>query len=163
MDLKELFQMQHELDSVIVTNLGMEEEFNSVECVDKRVFALKVEIGEFSNVVGWFKYWKQSHVMDREKALEEHADVMHFKLSVGNSRKYANFITKVQPERWMKVPLGRLFCYLMENNYDSAGKWLNGFEQLICIGLKLGFSEKEMVQAYKDKNKVNYGRIKGGY
>jgi dimeric dUTPase (all-alpha-NTP-PPase superfamily) len=162
MNIEELLQMQLELDIAIGKNLGMEEEFNSVEIVDQRVFALKVELGEFSNEVGWFKYWKQSHVMDRAKTIEEFADVMHFLLSVGNSRKY-NFIKEITPYPWMKVPLGRLFCYMMENTYDSSGKWKNAFEHLICIGLKLGYTEEEMVQSYKNKNAENYARQQRGY
>jgi dimeric dUTPase (all-alpha-NTP-PPase superfamily) len=51
----------------------------------------------------------------------------------------------------------------MNNEYDSSGKWLNAFEQAICIGLKLGFTEEEMVQAYKDKNAENYRRQQNGY
>jgi Uncharacterized protein conserved in bacteria len=162
MNIEELLHMQQELDIAIAKNLNMEDEFNSVEIVDQRVFALKVELGEWANVVGWFKYWKQSHVVDREESLEEQADFLHFLLSIGNSRKYT-FIKEIHPERWEKVPVGRLFIYLMENNYDSSGKWLNAFEQLICIGLKLGYTEEEMVQAYKRKRDINFARIEGGY
>jgi len=162
MNIEELLQLQQELDIAIAKNLNMEDEFNSVEIVDQRVFALKVELGEWANVVGWFKYWKQSHVVDREESLEEQADFLHFLLSIGNSRKYT-FIKEIHPERWEKVPVGRLFIYLMENNYDSSGKWLNAFEQLICIGLKLGYTEEEMIQAYKRKRDINFARIEGGY
>lgn len=162
MSIEELCKLQKDLDDAITKNLGMEDEFNSVEVVDKRVFALKVELGELANEVGFFKYWKQSHVMDREKILEEHADVQHFLLSVGNSRKY-DFIKEIHPERWMKVPLEYLFIYLMESNYDSSGKWMNAFEQLICIGLKLGFTEADMIQSYRAKNKINYQRIAEKY
>lgn len=158
MILEELYKLQEDLDRAIAKNLGMEDEFNSVEIVDKRIFALKVELGELANEVGFFKYWKQSHIMDHAKTIEEHADVTHFLLSVGNSRKY-NFIKEIHPEKWMKVPIGHLFIYLMENNYDSSGKWKNAFEQLVCIGLKLGFTEAAIVQSYRDKNKVNYQRI----
>lgn len=59
--------------------------------------------------------------------------------------------------------MGRLFIYLMENNYDSSGKWLNAFEQLICIGHKLGYTDEQMIKAYKDKNAENYRRQRNGY
>jgi dimeric dUTPase (all-alpha-NTP-PPase superfamily) len=52
---------------------------------------------------------------------------------------------------------------MMQNNYDSSGYWKNAFEQLICIGLKLGFTEEEMLQAYEDKNKENHARQQRGY
>jgi dimeric dUTPase (all-alpha-NTP-PPase superfamily) len=162
MIITELLEMQKELDIAIAQNLGMEDEFNSVEIVDQRVFALKVELGEFANEVGFFKYWKQSHIMDPKKTIEELADVMHFLLSVGNSRKYT-FIKEIQPESFYKVPLSRLFFYLMENTYDSSGKWMCAFEHLVCIGLKLGFTETEMLEAYTAKNKVNYKRLSEKY
>jgi dimeric dUTPase (all-alpha-NTP-PPase superfamily) len=162
MNLEELYQLQIELDRVIVENLGLQDNFNSFDYVDKRVFALKVELGEFSNEVGWFKYWKRSHVMDREKTLEELADVIHFFLSVGISRKYT-FIKEANPEAWSKVPLQHLFRYLMENNYDSSGKWINGFEQLICIGLKLDYTIDEILQAYRDKREENFRRQERKY
>ncbi|MEH7251913.1 dUTP diphosphatase [Neobacillus niacini] len=162
MIITELFDMQKELDIAIAKNLGMEDEFNSVEIVDQRVFALKVELAEWANEVSFFKYWKKSHIINQAATLEEQADYIHFLLSIGNSRKYT-FIKEIHPERWEKVPVGRLFIYLIENSYDSSGKWLNAFEQAICIGLKLGYTEEEMIQAYRSKNKENYDRIKRGY
>jgi dimeric dUTPase (all-alpha-NTP-PPase superfamily) len=162
MNIENLLQMQKELDIAIAKNLNMEDEFNSVEIVDQRVFALKVELGEFANETGFFKYWKQSHTMNRAATIEELADVMHFLLSVGNSRKY-NFIKEISPKEWNKVPMGRLFFYIMENNLNSSGYWKNAFEHLICIGLKLGFTEEEMLQAYQDKNAKNYARQAAGY
>lgn len=162
MILEPLYKLQLELDQYVAKNLDMVEKFNWVEYVDKRIFALKVEVAELANEVAFFKYWKQSHVMDRGKALEELADVMHFFLSVGISRKYT-FVQELDPLAWKKVPMEQLFQYLMNNNFDSSGKWKNGFEQLICIGFKLGYTAKEMIQAYKDKREKNFGRQKNGY
>ena len=162
MNLENLYKLQETLDIAIAKNLNMEDTFNSVETVDKRVFALKVELSEFANEVGWFKYWKQSHVMNREKSLEELADNMHFFLSVGNSRKY-NFIKEIHPEPWHKVPVDRLFIYIMESKIDSSGTWKNAFENLIAIGLKLGFTEEEMMQAYISKNIENHARQQRNY
>jgi dimeric dUTPase (all-alpha-NTP-PPase superfamily) len=161
-NITKLLEMQKELDIAIAQNLGMEDEFNSVETVDQRVFALKVELGEFANETGWFKYWKQSHIINQEATLEEWADVLHFLLSVGNSRKY-NFIQDIQPDLWNKVPMGRLFIYIMENEMDSSGKWKNAMEQLFCIGLKLGYTEDEMLIAYVEKRKENFARQNRGY
>jgi dimeric dUTPase (all-alpha-NTP-PPase superfamily) len=162
MKLVKLYAMQDKLDHFVSVNLGIKEVFHDVEFVDKRVFALKVEIGEFSNEVGWFKYWKQSHVMDREKALEELVDCMHFFLSIGISRKYT-FIKEIHPMDWSKPPIESLFQYLLSNNFDSSGQWQSGFEQLICIGYKLGYTTKEMEQVYIQKNTVNYQRQNNGY
>lgn len=162
MNIEPLFKLQLELDEYVAKNLGIVDEFNWVEYVDKRIFALKVEIAELANCVSWFKYWKQSHVIDHAAAIEELADVMHFFLSVGHSRKYT-FIRELDPLAWKKVPMEQLFQYLMNNNFDSSGKWKNGFEQLICIGHKLGYSLEEMEQAYKNKREINFKRQEEKY
>lgn len=159
MELSSLYAEQDKLDQFIIKNLNMSpEEFSSVENIDKRVFALKVEIAEFANEVGWFKYWKQSHVMKQDKVLEELADVMHFFLSVAISRRYHTFIPEVDPQQWSKVPLEHLFRYIMQNTYSSSGQWKNGFEQLMMIGIKLGFEPEQMILAYYLKNQENVER-----
>lgn len=164
MNLSVFYTTQQQLDQVIIEHSHLtESEFNSVENVDKRVFALKVEIAEFSNEVGWFKYWKKNHVRSDAKVLEELADVIHFFLSVGISRKYHTFVPTLDPIQWQKVPLEHLFRYLMENKYSSSGQWKNGFEQLIMIGIKLGFDIDQMTLAYFIKNKENIARQNRGY
>jgi dimeric dUTPase (all-alpha-NTP-PPase superfamily) len=162
MNITNLLETQKSLDIAIAKNLGIEDNFNSVGMVDDRIFALKVELGELSNETGWFKYWKKSHIINQAATLEELADVLHFVLSVGNSRKYT-FINEIDPIQWDLVPIGRLFIYIMENAFDSSGKWKNAIEQLFCIGMKLGYSEAEIVQAYQDKNAENYARQSRGY
>jgi dimeric dUTPase (all-alpha-NTP-PPase superfamily) len=162
MKLSELFALQKDLDISIAQKLNMEDDFNSVELVDQRIFALKVELGELANCTGWFKYWKKSHVVNQAATIEEWSDVLHFLLSIGNSRKYT-FIQDIQPDLWHKVPMGRLFIYIMGNEIDSSGKWKNAMEQLFCIGLKLGYSEEEMIQAYKEKREENFARQHRGY
>jgi dimeric dUTPase (all-alpha-NTP-PPase superfamily) len=156
MELSKFYAAQQELDAFVSENLGIN--IHTVENVDKRVFALKVELSEFANETGWFKYWKQSHKMDRESALEEHADVTHFFLSVGLSRNYNKFIPTLDPRQWYKVPLEHLFRYIMESEIGSSGQWKNNFEQHIQIGLRLGFTIKEMELAYFLKRQKNFER-----
>jgi dimeric dUTPase (all-alpha-NTP-PPase superfamily) len=162
MNIQPLLEMQKELDIEIAKKLEIEDDFNSVGMVDDRIFALKVELGELANETGWFKYWKQSHIINPSATIEELADVLHFALSVGNSRQYT-FIKEINPVQWDLVPIGRLFIYIMENGFDSSGKWKNALEQLFCIGMKLGYSESEIVQAYEDKRHENFARQNRGY
>ncbi len=160
MDLINLYACQKKVDQFISNNLGIN--IHDVEFVDKRVHALKVELGEFSNETGWFKYWKQSHEMDRAKTLEELADCIAFMLSVGISRKY-EFVKEIHPNIWRKVPKGQLFHYLFENKLNSAGQWKVAFEHLIALGLKLGFSSGEIEAAYYNKSEKNIERQKSNY
>lgn len=161
MILNTLYEAQDKLDQFVAEKTGID--IHDVENVDKRVFALKVEVAEFANETGWFKYWKRSHRMDRRKTLEEHADVTHFFLSVGLSRNYNTFIPELNPHQWYKVPMNHLFNYIMQSRFESSGHWKNAFEQHIQIGLKLGFTIGEMEVAYFQKNEKNFERQRSGY
>jgi dimeric dUTPase (all-alpha-NTP-PPase superfamily) len=161
MNLPQLYKEQEELDQFIAKNLDIN--INHVDYVDDRVTALKVEMAEFANEVGFFKYWKQSHVMDLERTLEEWADVAHFFLSVGISRNYHTFVRELNYKQWHKVPLKHLFNYIMESRIESAGQWKNNFEQLVQIGVKLGFTIEQMELAYYLKKQKNIERQMNKY
>jgi dimeric dUTPase (all-alpha-NTP-PPase superfamily) len=158
--LTELYACQEEVDQFISNNLDIN--IHDVEHVDKRVTAFHVELGELANEIGFFKYWKTSHFMDKAKTIEELADCIAFILSVGISRKYT-FIKEINPMEWKRVPLGQLFRYLFRSELHSAGDWKQAFEQLICIGLKLGFSSGEILAAYYLKSNTNIERQKQNY
>jgi dimeric dUTPase (all-alpha-NTP-PPase superfamily) len=131
--------------------------------LDKRVFAFKVEFGEFSNEVGWFKYWKQSHVMQLDKVLEELADCIHFLLAIGIHRNYCKFIPEIDYEFWMEKEIETLYHEIMNSSIGSSGQWKNALEQLFCIGIKLDFDIKQLELAYLLKNQKNIERQMRGY
>ena len=164
MNLEPFYAKQEELEQFVRKNIGMsEEEFSSTMMVDKRVFAFKVELAEFSNETGWFKYWKQSHVMDRAATIEELADCMHFLLAIGLYRKYKKFVPELEWEKWSFLENYELYQDIMESPIGSSGQWKRAFEQLICIGVKLGFSISEIQLAYLAKNRKNIERQKSNY
>ncbi|WP_000718342.1 dUTPase, partial [Bacillus cereus] len=45
---------------------------------------LYTELGELSNEIGFFKYWKKNKKDDKERQYDEWADCMHFMASLGN-------------------------------------------------------------------------------
>lgn len=161
MELQPLYEVQKNVDMVIAKNLR-KELHNDIENIDMRVHAFKVEVSEFSNCTGWFKYWKQSHEMDKAETIEELADCMAFLLSVAISLNYT-FVKAIKPHVWKNVPIGRLFRYLDRTDLGSAGKWAAAFEHVICIGLKLGFTIAEMEVAYYTKSGINVERQRNGY
>ena len=163
MNLTLFYTKQLELESFVRLNLNIpEEEFVSDMMVDKRIFAFKVELAELANETAWFKYWKQSHKPDPAAVIEELADCIHFLTAIGIYRNY-RFITEITPEPWTNASEQALYGYLMNNDLASSGKWKNAFEQLIAIGLKLGFSLEEQIHAYLAKNKKNVERQKDHY
>jgi dimeric dUTPase (all-alpha-NTP-PPase superfamily) len=164
MNLELFYSKQEELEQFVRKNLGMsEEEFSSVQMVDKRIFAFKVELAEFSNETAWFKYWKQSHVMDRDKVLEELADCIHFLLAIGIYRKYRQFVPELEWERHMIHDEGSMYHYIMENDIGSSGQWKTAFEMLIAIGRKLNYTLEEIELAYYLKNQENIERQMRNY
>jgi dimeric dUTPase (all-alpha-NTP-PPase superfamily) len=159
MKLELYYEKQLELEKFVCQNIGMEwDEFSSVPMTDKRVFAFKVELAEFSNETGWFKYWKQSHKMDRANTLEEFVDCVHFIVAIGLHRNYNKFVHGLGWAAHMECPEELLYRDVMENPIDSSSKWKRAFEQLIAIGIKLGYTLDEIETAYLLKNQKNIER-----
>ena len=159
MKLEQFYTKQEELENFVRKNIGMsEEDFSSINMVDKRIFAFKVELAEFSNETAWFKYWKQSHVMDRSKVLEELADCIHFLLAIGIYRKYRKFVSELNYEKWSFLEEAELYHDLMENPLGSSGQWKRAFEYLIQIGIKLNYTLDEIELSYYLKQQKNIER-----
>ena len=127
--------------------------------------ALFVELGELMNELPTrFKHWKSSAVDNREKALVEYVDCLHFALSI---TYYQNVIkTDEQFKYWLdydtcgEVADEYTILELIETIMTSN---LSKLSHLLTLGNKLGFTWKEIYNAYIEKNKVNYERLKNGY
>jgi dimeric dUTPase (all-alpha-NTP-PPase superfamily) len=159
MKLEMFYQKQQELEEFVRKNIGMSyEEFSSVEMVDKRIFAFKVELAEFSNETGWFKYWKQSHKPNMANVIEELADCIHFLLAIGIYQEYSKWVPELNYERWVECDELFLYSSIMESRIGSSGQWKEAFEFLIAIGIKLGFDIKQIELAYLLKNQKNIER-----
>lgn len=159
--LEPLFKKQREVDQAIQENLS-EIDIHSVDNVEKRMHAFYVELAEFSNEIGWFKYWKTSHKMDKTKTLEELADCMAFLLSVGLSRRY-DFIDELNVSFFDRYYIGNLFEEIYNLGISSSGQWKTVFEMLVAIGTNLGFSTGEIEAAYYLKSDVNIQRQQDNY
>lgn len=104
MEIKELLRMQETLDNKIMArfySLGCN--ISTKELLNDKLLALFAEVGEFANELSSFKYWKQYHVENRNKALEEFADICFFLLSIANLLGYtAEDIEKAYMDKWQK-------------------------------------------------------------
>ena len=156
--LKELLEMQRVLDESIFKAKGI-----TKYPLENMRIALFVELGEFLNEMPTqFKHWKSSAVDDREKALEEYVDCLHFALSLSNQRNI--LINKIAPSyeqlKYIKSQNDLIdnLSYIMSNNCE-----FHFLECLFGIGNYFGFAWEEIYNAYKEKNKVNYERLKNGY
>lgn len=77
-----LYKVQESVDNEVYKRLKeiREEPIDTGEIL----LALHVETFEFINELGVWKWWKQSHKINKEKLLDELADIMAFFLSLQN-------------------------------------------------------------------------------
>lgn len=164
MDWDTLFAMQQKLDEHIVENHNLEHK----DFLEEKYLALLVELGEFANETRCFKFWSTKSASERETILEEYVDGVHFILSLGIEKGY--FFNK-QPET-IQIPFGKtvteqfndVFQAVMTFRQDSSEQ---NYETLLSRFLQLGkmldFTEKDIFQAYMNKNEVNFARQEDGY
>lgn len=155
----EMLKMQESLDKSFMQYMNRTEPL-TIEEVSKALFD---ECGELCHAMkaDWC-YWKKSEKpVDRDEVKKELADIWHFALSLHNlidglsfSIDRYNLVQKLyfsSSNDW--------FCMLRV----VSGGYPNVLYQTLILTEKLGFTFEEMYQAYIDKNKVNYQRIKEGY
>ncbi|WP_345243542.1 dUTP diphosphatase [Pontibacillus salipaludis] len=163
MNWETLFKMQQQLDQRIETEHGLEQE----DLFRKKVMALLVELGELANETRCFKFWSTKPPKEDEVILEEYVDGLHFILSLGLEKGYRYARQKGQQEvhqggltdQFHKV-FGEIHLF-QESPTDMHYQQL--FETFLDLGVKLGFSEQSIQDAYYQKNEVNHQRQEDGY
>lgn len=128
------------------------------------------EIGEFTHELkGDWCWWKKSQEpVDRNKALEELADVFHFVLIyelLYGKRKYLT-----DPEQYWGSPCSYMPMVQMDIGFGIANalisilKLVDGrLMYLLALSEHLGFCLEEVYAAYMRKNAINMERLKNGY
>lgn len=160
-----LFAIQKGLDETILKEKEIEKDI----FIEERFLALLTEIGEMANETRCFKFWSNKQASDREVILEEYVDCLHFILSIGNYHKHNGvfeqsiiFIDKHKDH--LTNYINELFHMVVRyrNNPDKVF-YLDVWDYFVQIGDVLGFTPKEIEQAYMRKNEINYKRQEEGY
>ena len=173
MNLSKLYELQKELDKTILENEKKRtgKEIDKDLLLNQTILALQVEVAELANATRCFKHWSTKGAESRERLLDEYADVLHFYLSLGNQLGFSKArITE--------------YCTLEELKDDGYNDMIKEFIRLLitggtlqfdrkwyCVwgyrlkvlGEMLGFTNKEIEQAYLKKHKENYRRQEEGY
>ncbi|HEY9581834.1 MAG TPA: dUTP diphosphatase [Savagea sp.] len=164
MELTKLFQMQKALDAYIQEN--REEQ---TDVFREKGLALLVELGELANETRCFKFWSTKGPSERNVILEEYVDSIHFILSLGIERGFANVKTWPQSDDTMReknmtevfiVAYEAIVTFLnnpTEENYHIIWQWYD------ALAFHLQFSNDSIIEAYIAKNEENYERQKRGY
>lgn len=159
--LKMLMDQQKELDTYIFKNRGIESYDENIEKNIK--IALFVELGELMNEVPTnFKHWRKNCEDDREKAIEEYVDCLHFSLSLAYHYQVPISFVYHDYDNVGKLAdiyeIDQLLVYIVINSNNTRG-----LHALFLLGNKLGFTWDEIYCAYNNKNRINYERQKTNY
>lgn len=161
MNLQKLFNMQNSLDTFIQNEKKIE-----YDVFLEKGLALLVELAELANETRCFKFWSEKGPSEKQVILEEYVDSIHFLLSLGiekNLHELENW-----PMNHPDEPLTKLFLLTQSSinqflqspkkaNYEDVWSWYG------AIATNLGFTHKEVVHAYIEKNEKNYERQRSGY
>ena len=163
--IETMLKKQDELNSAIMKEFGLTT--ISKEQID---LATLDEIGEFTHELKGHRCWwkKSQEPVNRNKALEELADVFHFVLIyelLYGKRKYLT-----DPEQYWGSPCSYMPMVQMDIGFGIANalisilKLVDGrLMYLLALSEHLGFCLEEVYAAYMRKNAINMERLKNGY
>lgn len=163
--IKEMLDMQSKLDESIMKEYGL----NEIDEGNLRM-AILDEVGELTHELkGDWCWWKKTQAqVDRKKVLGELVDIWHFVLSWQNHFKdgeegMINARAVVRNSKRILNLIKTKEYRLSEELSDLVAWELCKLERLIAISEYLGFTIEQVYDAYCDKNKINYQRLKEGY
>ena len=162
MNINELFEMQKALDTYIEKEHGLE----GTDLFQEKTLALLVEVGELANETRCFKFWSKKSSSEKSIILEEFVDGVHFILSLGIQLGIKHF--ELREAHFYEEDLTKQFITIYASINSFSGKRsVREYDQLVhqyfYLGELLGFSNEEVMEAYKQKNDVNYKRQQQGY
>ena len=155
-ELLPLFDEQRKLDA----RIHAEHHTTYQETMEKRIMALVVELGELANETRAFKYGSKKGPSPKAIILDEYADGLHFFLSLGLAIDYPIDQLPVL-ERHKDLTTQFLDLYeeivAFRNNADHD-HYYRAFSKFISLIPAMGYTQEDIIDAYKAKLKVNYER-----
>lgn len=157
MNLEKLFSLQAKLDQIISDNHDLSQN----NLFSKKIIALIVEVSELANATRCFKYWSYKPPESKEIVLEEFADCLHFTISLGVEIGFNDF-SKIKYEKSSNDLYEQLLSLYIDINDFLACRneenFVTIFNNLVSMGLSMGFTEAELYDAYVKKNEININR-----
>lgn len=163
--IRKMLKKQAKLDKAIMEEYGLEELDE-----EKLNLAILDEIGELTHELkaDWC-WWKKTQApVDEEKVLGELVDIFHFVLSWQNNFNDGEEGLGSAPDVKRRIKEQCNFMHKINGSLINEFFRLVSFplyrvEALIAITEYLGFTIEQVYEAYCDKNKINYQRLKEGY
>lgn len=170
-DLDFLLNEQRKLDETIMNNSNRSLE----DTFELRKIAFLVELNEFINDLQFFKYWKKNNA-PKETATEEFVDALHFALSLATTKltneeiiqEVENSLEKcsqsIHDVPTKEEKLNRLITtmYALPVN-EKESIYTAYLVHLLVLADTLDMKREGILNAYDEKNKVNYKRQEEGY
>ncbi|MGL4647559.1 MAG: dUTP diphosphatase [Mycoplasmoidaceae bacterium] len=156
-NLNEILKIQDQLDNYIESN----HQLNKADLLSRKKLALIVELAELCNEVRSFKFWSLKASSPKKIILDEFVDCLHFILSIGLFYQLESFDYEIKIKAQKdKLALSNFFMDLISEvkDLDSQKKVISFMLQLFELAYDLGLTFDEIVNAYLEKNKVNYQR-----
>ena len=160
-NLEKLYLLQKELDLEIAKKHHITYETTS----NKRLLALLVELGEFSNETRCFKYWSNKGPSEKEVVLDEYVDGLHFFLSLGiplGTKKYVYEISR--PNRTLSDQIIEVYNLISKFSVNrDLDNYTKAFGEYLNIISLLDVTSDEIIEAYLKKLEVNHKRQENNY
>ena len=180
--IKDLIKIQQQV------NAKVKEKLTTELTNEQFILAFNIELFEYFNAVGIWKWWKHSHKVDRERILDELADCFAFFLSlVDNQNEYTkaesceDIVEKIEKE--INFYLDALAKHAFETDFtkeeilidlityvgtDNEAQGIFTTERFsiaifIATILFEGITWDEIIAAYKLKSDVNIQRQANNY
>lgn len=165
MNFENIFKKQKDLDEAMSTKSALiNPNLTSFDYSQQKLLALIVETAELANEIQSFKYWKKNKIINKNSALEEYADLIHFLVSFANNFNLDPKIDPLVVSNDFNEQLTQLFISIahamVDINHDSI---LKIFKLTLGVAKIMGFTNKEIEFWYNFKNKKNYDRITNNY
>ena len=163
MNIKEfqiIYDKNKELDKMFYQEYG-----NSQEIIDKNKLELLVELGELANETRCFKYWSVKKP-DRDKVLEEYADVMLMVLYFFNildislDEEFPKYI-KTNDILEQFTILFNLSSRIRDEYNEDIIKEI--FINLLQLGYLLDFTDEDIISGCLRKIEINMKRFEIEY
>ena len=180
-NIQELMDIQRDVNKKVM------EKLDKAPTGDQYILAFNVELFEYFNAVGTWKWWKHSHEIVRERVLDELADCFAFFLSaihvediLAKDQGIDDFIPQVESQiadfiisldtyeattEETNQAVTELITYIGTDNEIKGVTTVERFAIAIFIATVLfkGITWDEITEAYKLKSAVNIKRQEENY
>lgn len=155
---KDIYKENKRLDVIFMSKYKNEKMYYEKNCIE-----LIVELSEFANETKCFKYWSVKS-MDKEKALEEYADVITMSLSLFTTLNVKLEIvphTNTNDVLYLFNKLYSNVTLLYENKSKELVKQI--FSDILYLGDLFNFTNDEKYDACYKKMKIVEERLNSNY